>query len=109
MYDRLLLLSLAVASSQKEKTHADLQQALRNSQSKIADMTKSLEVWKSRSKALDVEITVLRVRIQKLLAKSKDDEQLINKLKVKSCFWSICVQIAWISFVSYTGRVERKE
>lgn len=93
MYDWLLLLSSAVASSQKEKIHADLQQALRNSQSKIADLTKSSEVWKSRSKALDVEIIALRVRIQKLLAKSEADEQLISKLKVKSYLWPIRVQM----------------
>lgn len=93
MYGWLLLLSSAVASSQKEKIHADLQLALRNSQSKIADLTKSLEVWKSRSKALDVEITALRVRIQKLLAKSEADEQLISKLKVKSYLWPIRVQM----------------
>lgn len=47
------------------------------------DLTKSLEVWKNRSKALDVEITALRVHIQKLISKSENDKQLIANLKVK--------------------------
>lgn len=57
-------------------------QTLNDANSKISELTRSLEVWKSRSKALDVEITVLRVQIQKLLSKSNDDNETIDKLKV---------------------------
>lgn len=57
-------------------------QALKDSHSKVNELTRSLEIWKSRSKALDVEITVLRVQIQKLLSKSESDNELIDKLKV---------------------------
>lgn len=57
-------------------------QALKDSQAKINELTKSLEISKNRSKALDVEITVLRVQIQKLLSKSESDNQIIEKLKV---------------------------
>lgn len=57
-------------------------QTLKDVQSKVTKLTRSLEIWKNRSKALDVEITALRVQIQKLLSKSEIDNQLIDKLKV---------------------------
>lgn len=57
-------------------------EALKDTQSKVLGLTKSVEIWKSRSKALDVEITILRVKIQKLLSKIEVDNKLINKLKV---------------------------
>lgn len=63
-----------------QKAIAD--QALKDTQKKVSELTSSLEIWKSRSKALDVEITVLRVQIQKLLSKSELDNQIIDKLKV---------------------------
>lgn len=63
-----------------QKAIAD--QALKDTQKKVSELTSSLEIWKSRSKALDVEITVLRVQIQKLLSKSELENQIIDKLKV---------------------------
>lgn len=59
------------------------EKALKDSQSKVNELTKSLDVWKNRSKALDVEITVLRVQIQKLLSKAEFDNRIIEQLKVK--------------------------
>lgn len=56
-------------------------QILKDTQSKVSELAKSVEIWKRRSKALDVEITVLRVQIQKLLSKSEFDNQLIDQLK----------------------------
>lgn len=61
---------------------ANIDQALIDAQLKLNNLTKSLETWKSRSNALDVEITVLRLQIQKLLSQSKQDNQTIEKLKV---------------------------
>jgi len=66
-----------------EKAHKAISdQVLKDAQSKVIELTKSVEIWKSRSKALDVEITVLRIQIEKLLSKSESDNQLINQLKV---------------------------
>lgn len=66
-----------------EKTYkAIADQALKDSQTKVSELTRSIEIWKTRSKALDVEITILRVQIQKLLSKNELDNNLINKLKV---------------------------
>jgi len=66
-----------------EKAHKAISdQILKDTQSKVSELTKSVEIWKRRSKALDVEITVLRVHIQKLLSKSEHDVQLIDQLKV---------------------------
>lgn len=66
-----------------EKEHkAIVDQILKDSQKTVSELTSSLEIWKSRSKALDVEISVLRVQVQKLLSKSELDNQIIDKLKV---------------------------
>lgn len=66
-----------------EKAHRAISdQTLRDTQSKVSELTKSVEIWKRRSKALDVEITVLRVDIQKLLSKSELNNQIIDQLKV---------------------------
>ncbi|KAL5240307.1 hypothetical protein ACI65C_007717 [Semiaphis heraclei] len=58
-------------------------QILKDTQSKVNELTKSVDIWKGRSKALEVEITVLRVHIEKILAKSESDHQLIDKLKAE--------------------------
>jgi len=72
-----------VSMRQMEKTRrAITDQTLKDVQFNVSKLTKSLEIWKNRSKALDVEITALRVQIQKLLSKSEVDNQLIDKLKV---------------------------
>jgi len=61
---------------------------LKDTQSKVSELTKSVEIWKGRSKALDVEITALRVQVQKLLSKSEFDHEVIDKLKVLStCYY----------------------
>jgi len=72
---------VTIRKIEKERK-ANIDQALKTAQSKVGELTKSLEFWKSRSKALDVEITVLRVQMQKILSKSKNETQLIDKLKV---------------------------
>lgn len=64
--------------SRKEVTD----KALKDTQSKVNELTKSLDVWKSRSKAMDVEMTVLRVQIQKLMSKAEFDNKIIEQLKV---------------------------
>ncbi|XP_060869904.1 kinesin-related protein 4 [Metopolophium dirhodum] len=58
-------------------------QILKDTQLKVSELAKSEEIWKRRSKALDVEMTVLRVQIQKLLSKSEFDNQLIDQLKAE--------------------------
>jgi len=65
----------------KRKSITD--QTLKDVQSKVSKLTRLLEISKNRNKALVVEITALRVQIQKLLSKSEIDNQLIDKLKVK--------------------------
>jgi len=64
-----------------------------------------VEIWKRRSKALDVEITVLRVQIQKLLSKSEFDNQLIEQLKVLLTYCYTKINIIYVSpFVLYIYR-----
>ncbi|XP_026817194.1 DNA repair protein RAD50-like [Rhopalosiphum maidis] len=76
--------NLTVNTRKMEKAHKAISdQVLKDAQSKVSELTKSVEIWKSRSKALDVEITVLRIQIQKLLSKSESDNQLINQLKAE--------------------------
>ncbi|KAL4112439.1 hypothetical protein QTP88_016231 [Uroleucon formosanum] len=58
-------------------------QILKDTKLKVSELAKSEEIWKRRSKALDIEITVLRVQIQKLLSKSELDNQLIDQLKAE--------------------------
>ncbi|XP_025407212.1 uncharacterized protein LOC112681165, partial [Sipha flava] len=55
--------------------------AFKDIQSKVNELTKSVNVWKNRSNALEVEITVLRVKIQKLLSKAEVDSKTIEQLK----------------------------
>lgn len=65
-----------------------------------------MEIWKRRSKALDVEITVLRVQIQKLLSKSEFDNQLIDQLKVSLTYCYTKMNKIYVSpFVLYIYRL----
>lgn len=75
-------MSLATIKQMEKTRKAIADQTLKDTQSKVIELTNSTEIWKSRSKALDVEITILRVQIQKLLSKAELDNKLINKLKV---------------------------
>lgn len=63
-----------------------------------------MEIWKRRSKALDVEITVLRVQIQKLLSKSEFDNQLIDQLKVFLTYNYINTLYIYYHFFLYVYR-----
>ncbi|XP_025207166.1 uncharacterized protein LOC112602990 [Melanaphis sacchari] len=75
---------LTVNTRKLEKARkATSDQVLKDAQSKVSELTKSVDIWKSRSKGLDVEITVLRIQIQKLLSKSESDNQLIDQLKAE--------------------------
>jgi len=71
-------------------------QILKDTQLKVNDLAKSVEIWKRRSKALDVEITVLRVQIQKLSSKSEFDNQLIDQLKVLLTYYYINLNIKYV-------------
>lgn len=57
-------------------------QTLRDTQCKVSELTRSLKFWKSRAKALGVEITALRVQKQKLITRSELHNKLIDNLKV---------------------------
>jgi phage shock protein A len=56
--------------------------ALKDTQSKVKELTKSVNVLKNRNKALEVEISVLRIQIQKLMSKAEVDSGIIEQLKV---------------------------
>jgi len=71
-------------------------QILKDTQSKVSELTNQVDIWKGRSKALEVEITVLRVRIEKILAKSEFDHQLIDKLKVLSTCYYFNIRIKYL-------------
>ncbi|CAH1722633.1 unnamed protein product [Aphis gossypii] len=75
---------LTVNTKKLEKARKAInEQVLKDTQLKVTKLTTSVEIWKRRSKALDVEITVLRIQIQKLLSKSESDNQLIDQLKAE--------------------------
>ncbi|XP_050057264.1 uncharacterized protein LOC126550213 isoform X2 [Aphis gossypii] len=75
---------LTVNTKKLEKARKAInEQVLKDTQLKVTELTTSVEIWKRRSKALDVEITVLRIQIQKLLSKSESDNQLIDQLKAE--------------------------
>jgi len=81
-------------------------QILKDTQLKVSELTKSEEIWKIRSKALDVEMTALRVQIQKLLSKSEYDNQLIDQLKVLLTYYYININIIYVlPFVLYIYRL----
>ncbi|CAH1722569.1 unnamed protein product [Aphis gossypii] len=75
---------LTVNTKKLEKARKAInEQVLKDTQLKVTELTTSVEIWKRRSKALDVEITVLRIQIQKLLSKSESDNQLIDQLNAE--------------------------
>lgn len=81
-------------------------QILKDTKLKVSELAKSEEIWKRRSKALDIEITVLRVQIQKLLSKSELDNQLIDQLKVLLTYYYININIIYVLlFVIYIYRL----
>jgi len=81
-------------------------QILKDTQLKVSELAKSEEIWKRRSKALDVEMTVLRVQVQKLISKSEFDNQLIDQLKVLLTYYNININIIYeLLFVLYIHRL----
>jgi len=81
-------------------------QILKDTQLKVCELAKSEEIWKRRSKALDVEMTVLRVQVQKLISKSEFDNQLIDQLKVLLTYYNININIIYeLLFVLYIHRL----
>jgi len=81
------------------------EQVLKDTQLKVTELTTSVEIWKRRSKALDVEITVLRVQIQKLLSKSESDNQLIDQLKVLLTYYNKSRTYSLLLIVLYVYRL----
>jgi hypothetical protein len=77
-YNNCLVIIREIEKARQEITD----KALKDTQSKVNELTKSLNVSKNRNKSLEVEISVLRNQIQKLLSKAEVDSKTIEQLKV---------------------------